>query len=502
MSEIDDLRREVSRLERQVSDARNFARETENTLTNNYKSEVQDLRRRMEYALQQHNEEESRHLQQKMTQLMQNYSNQINFNYRFFEQKISNDLLQRHQEMVSQIEQYYRKLQENIDEIVHQQLNQDKGEKRKLAQVEYHKGLFAIQNTFERAHQELFPGELDIFNKSLTQAELMINQGIYEASIATSVLVCTKIQDFNYRMDEKLDEWMKEYLNLMKEYYILRKNFEEQVLRLNGENISVDTAKYWMGDKYDDVFNIINQCEIIENSMLRYTEDRSGNITSQERYIKTGDAPTRRELNILCRDIKYKISPMLKGMSIELQSTYLCSVQRQEWAKRICDYMRENHNTGNPKYNGYGLYEEKDPRQLYCIKFIRMVQNKQRKYEVHIVPVLTNGQVENRIRLYMNFKMNDTRMQKRKEKEWIINLLKLLNIKKMSMGVGTDVNVLDGKYDENYILSFSSNSGKEELAHFEISSSNNKEFVNVLHNNRKNTINQRPRVINRERREV
>ncbi len=470
-NEIRRLRRQANELERQIAEVRESTRQREQRLQEDYRIRLNELHTSMQRALDRHNEQEVRNLQRQAEELTRNLSQQIQSNYDELEQQLTRDLLNRHRELLQQIEDYYQRMQQYIDQNIVSSLQDSDEEKTALAQKEYAAALAAFEAVSGRAHEELFPGRLDIHRRSLDQAQLMMAQNQMEASAATSVMLAVKLKDFEYQIQEKIDQWLKSYVRMEQNYTAISMRVDKEVLTIDGQHISIDTAMHWLSPEYYVVFETLGRCKDVVDGIARYTGEEAAAEDGAERYIRTGTAPKSRELEELYRILKYQIPGLLRRMRTELATAYVCSAQRREWARQIAGYMKNQHNTGAAVYDGFGSEgEDADEKNLYCMKFCQPVADgKKHHYVFYIVPVVEDGATENHIRLYMDFRQGNVEFQKKFEYRFIRNLMKTVGVKHASVGIGTTPDVLEGSADEAYILRPAESGRGEALSHLKSS---------------------------------
>lgn len=467
-NEIRRLKRHADDLERQIAQLRQEARQRENQMQRDYQNRMNELQMSMQRALDTHNERETRRLQQQMRELSQNLSQQIQNNYEALEQRLTQDLLTRHRELMREIEDYYQQMQQYIDQNITSALESSDEEKAELAQKEYAAALEIFEMVSRRAHEELFPGRLDIHRRTLDQAQLMMSQNQMEASAATSVMLAVKLKDLEYQIQEKISQWLKSYLRMAENYVVISKRVTREVLTIDGQQIPRETAMHWLNPEYYVVFETLDRCEDVVEGIGKYAVGRPVTETDVENYILTGTAPAIRELEELYRILKYQIPGILGRMKTELVTAYTCSAQRRDWAKKIAVYMKEKHNTGDAVYDGFAPEgQTEDEKNLYCIKFRQIVADERvRHYTFYIVPVVKDGVTENHVRLYMDFLQGNMEFQRKYEYKFIRNLMKTLGVKHLPVGIGIFPDVLEGGADEEYMLRPDPSGHGEVLSHY------------------------------------
>lgn len=467
-NEIRRLRRHADDLERQIAHLREEARQREAQMQRAYQARMDELQASMQRALDTNNEREVQKFQQQIQELSQNLSQQIQNNYDALEQRLTQDLLIRHRDLMREMEDYYQRMQQYIDQNITSALENSDAEKAGLAQKEYAAALEMFEVVSHRAHEELFPGRLDIHRRTLDQAQLMMSQNQMEASAATSVMLAVKLKDFEYQIREKITQWFKSYLRMSENYAVISKRVMREVLTIDGQRILRETAMHWLNPEYYVVFETLDRCENVVEGVGKYTGGRPVTDTDVENYILTGTAPTVRELEELYRMLKYQIPGLLGRMKTELATAYTCSAQRRDWAQKIAVYMKGKHNTGDALYDGFGQEgQTEDEKNLYCIRFRQTVADESvRHYTFYIVPVVKNGVTENHVRLHMDFLQGNMDFQRKYEYKFIRNLMKTIGVKQLPVGIGTTPDVLEGSVDEEYMLRPDPSGHGEILSHY------------------------------------
>lgn len=469
MSRVGQLTRQMNELQAEIAGLQRESAERDRRYQQEHQLRMNQLKRTMENALQRHNTQLVQQTQREMEELNREMLSRIERNHESLKRELTENLEARHRELLQQLEQYYQDVQKRIDTEVTEVMKEDDARKLELAQKEYHAACEQYRILTGRAHNELFPGKLMIYNGTLQQAQRMMEeQRQYEASAATSVMLKVNLKDLEYSINDKLAQWIQSYLPMEQNCQRISDRVDEEILTIDGEKISQDTAMHWTGHKYDMVFECLERVKkIIDETEYhkRLVRDDVLTVVSAEDYIKTGEAPTGRELDENTRILKYEIPQKLDDLKKELSSAYLCCAQRKVWAGKIEKYMREKHCTGTPCYNGF--YEENgqsaDERALYHMEFEKPNGNgRTDHYTIHIVPVSADGDTQNHIRVFMNFKLGTDKYQKKQEVKYIAELLRSIGEKTAYIAVGTDPAVLSGANDEEYSLQQSS-SGCGEL---------------------------------------
>lgn len=466
--QIDNLRRQLNDVQSQMARLQREAAERETRYQQEYNLRIHGLQRSMEQALAQNDAARARQLQQQMNQLRTELTENIRRNYDELKRELSQSLERRHQELMAQIQQYFEQLQNRVDTEVTDVLNQREEERRALAEREYQAALVQFQKVSGRAHEEVFPGQLSIYQGTLQQSLLMQQQNQMEASAATSVMLTVNLKDFEYRINDKLTQWLHSYLQMEQNYIAVRGQVDRELLAVDGEVLSEDTAMHWTSHKFDMIFSCLEECGRIINDMEHYREiagQEAVTAETVERYFRTGEAETARHLDELTRQLKYELPSRIREMRSELVSAYRCLGQRKAWAGKIVKFMKEKHNTGEAVYNGFGLREEPcDERGLYCLEFQASIGNgKVHHYIYHIVPVVQNGNTENHIRVYMDFMMGNTQFTQKQDHIMIKAILKSIEERSVHIGIGRSLEVLEGGNDEEYSLQPDPAGNKERL---------------------------------------
>lgn len=462
-SQMNDLQRQIARLQRE-------SEERDKQYQQEHKRRMEQLKRNMQNALQNHNTQLMRQIQNEMESLNVELMNQIKRNHDALKRELTQNLEVRHQEVLRQIEQYYQEVNERIDHEVTDIITESEERKRQLAKREYNTAFEQYRYLTNRAHNELFPGKLVIYDGTLQQAyRMMEQQKQYEASTATSVMLNVNLKDLEYQINDKLSEWLQSYLRMEQSYLKIADRVEKEILTIDGKRFNEDTVMHWTNHKYDMIFACLERVKKITEETeyhQRLVRDDVLTVVTVESYIKTGDAPKVREIDENTRILKYEIPEKLNEMKQELVSAYRCSAQRKIWAEKIQKYMLHKHNTGTPCYDGF--YEENgersDERALYRLEFEKPNGNHSMShYRFEIVPVLTDGEMQNHIRLFMDFKFGSEQYQKKQEIKYIVGILRAIGESKAYIGIGTDKMVLLGNFDEEYSLQQSTNGSGEVL---------------------------------------
>ena len=469
MSRIGQLTRQMNELQAEIARLQRESADRDTRYQQEHQLRMHQLKRTMENALQRHNTQLVQQTQQEMEALYAEMISRIEQNHESLKRELTENLEVRHRELLKQIEQYYQDVQNRIDTEVTDVMKESDIRKRELAQREYAAACEQHRVLAGRAHAELFPGRLAIYEGTLGQAQRMMEeQRQYEASAATSVMLKADLKDLEYHINEKLTRWIQSYLPMEQNYQNISDRVKTRVLTVDGKKISRDTAMHWTGHKYDTVFECLDRVQnIIEETEYhqRLVRDEVLTIASVEDYVKTGEAPTGRELDENNRVLKYELPEKLEKLEKELASAYRCSAQRKVWAEKIGNYMSEKHCTGSPCYNGFFEEDgkEADERALYRMEFEKPGGNgRKNRYTVHIVPVTENGSMQNRIRILMNFRLGTDQYQRKQEVRYIAGILHAIGEKKAYVAVGTGPDVLTGDCDEEYSLEQSA-SGSGEL---------------------------------------
>lgn len=493
MSNIRQLTREMHQLQGQIARLQRESEDRDRKYQQEHKMRMHQLKRTMENAMERHNTQLMQQTQREMDALNRELMERIQRNHEALKRELTENLEVRHQQLLNQIQQYYRDIQRRIDTEITDVMKESDEEKIRQANLEYQAAVEQYQILGRRAHEELFPGRLAVFDQTIQQAHrMMTEQRQYEASIATSIMLKVDLKDMEYSINEKLSEWLASFLRMEQSYIRISEKMEQEILLIDDRRISEDTAMHWTDHKFDMVFGCLKRVKEILDEMEIYRR-RSGEeiytAEAVEAYIKTGDAPVRRELEENTRVLSYEIPGKLQDMNKEMQSAFRCSEQRKVWAEKIAEYMEQKHNTGAPVYDGFhetpSEMEEPDPKALYCLEFEKPVGNGRYNHIIiHIVPIYEKGEVTNHIRIFMDYQYGSTSYQRTQETRMITGILKAAGEKKLFIAVGTDSEILQGNCDEEYSIQKSSDGAGELLVNHSRQKNNTVKQEGMLHERR------------------
>ncbi len=462
MSRISQLTNQVNQLQSELAVLQRESRERDRRYQQEHQMRMQELKHTMQNALERHNASQVQDIQRQMDALNAELMNRIQRNHDALKTELERNLEARHRDLLRQIQEYYDEVQARIDHEVSDAIRESDAQKEALAKQEYRAAAERFDVVRRRAHEELFPGRLAIYQGTLDHANRMLReQKQFEASTATSVMLKVNLQDFEASIDDKLAEWMRSYLRMEEAFVSQNARIEHEILTIDGERLSADTAMVWTEHRYDEAFGRIRAVQKVMEDVELYRRIERDDVISirvVESYLRQTDGeaekPDSRGLDEYTRFLKYELPGILDEMKKELASAYRCSAQRAVWAGRMKTYFAKKHNTGLPSYDGFVEADvSKKEANLYRLDFARPNGNgRMCRYVIHIVPVMVNGEVENHIRIFMDFRVGGAAYQKKQELKLIREILHAVEEKAVHIGVGTDEDVLQGSADEEYSL--------------------------------------------------
>lgn len=464
MATLSSLQRQLNELKQNEARLRREMDEQVQRINTEYKIRLSSLERGITQAINQNNAQQALRLQQQIEQLRQEQERSTRAAYDQLDRELREQIEGRQRELMEQLQAFCTQAEQRINALG-QSLTQQDAEKAALAGTEYQNALQKYQQVDQRAHAQLFPGRMQVFMNSLRQAQTMMEQQQFEASAATSVMLTVRLTDFEYEIDDKLTQWIGSFSKLRESTGKMQRKLEE-ALTVEDRHISPELAMEWLEHRYDDIFELLDRCGAVIGRVERHREQLGqAQVTNPvaERYIRTGEAESSRELSELVRTLNYELPRKITRIGEELASIWRCAGQRKAWAEAIEAYMRRKRNTGDPVRNDFretAREEHMDGR----MEFRQPMPNGQfREVVCRIVPVLHGKETENHIRFYFKGKFPNPRFQSMYMEQYIPDVMEALQVRALNIGLGGTPEVLEGGADQHYSLQKDPRTGAELL---------------------------------------
>lgn len=464
---IQGLQQQISELKREERKLRKEYEKRIRQLENETRIRMNSLRRSLEQSYEERNARQAAEYQRALDQLRRELERERLKNLRELEEQLRTNVEQRYQQLKEELEALLRRIEEDADARL-TALEGREADKARLAREHLDQAQVQLQHTSERAHQQFFPGRLQILANSLDKAREMMNQEQYEASCATSVMLKVRLLELEGAIEDRLGRWLLSFQSLSSELASVEERITAALTTREGV-LSEDAASELLEHRYNDVFSHTDRCR----SVLECVEEQRERLGAEEidtqvaeRYILSEDWESERELDELRRTLKYELPRRITQMARELASLLQCSDQRREWAKAIAEHMRRRHNTGEPVCNdfqgpppapdsanqgGWLLFHQPLPDERY------------REISFLLLPVLHGEESSNHIRIAFPGPYPNPRFKSNYMSSYIPELLRALDRQELWVGLYSDPGTMDGSTDQNYSLQSDPKTGRQVL---------------------------------------
>ena len=292
------------------------------------------------------------------------------------------------------------------------------------AQEYLRKAVAAFRGVEAKPHEKFMPKRLAIFYNSLKDGQQLYKAGLFEAASAVAVSAKTGLERLGFNIDDKADEWDRQYdLLLLKLNYLkhrVKQELDDWKQYIGQTCDDADSRKrrlieinYWSRGEYAE---IVQACNTISDVISAVEKD------GKEAYLRKTDGASTEELKKCVQDVD-SLNERLTRLGSIYKERYTASCHRAEWGEQIIDFLKDEINLiwiaelSGFREAGEETIASKDYRDYVRIQFgddsvkedtrewLRLVFNNSSgsTIYVYILPIETKQKVSNRIILHIDY---------------------------------------------------------------------------------------------------
>lgn len=423
MDEIRRLEQEIRALQAQLQRQNTEAARARQQLIDRNRQNLDSFQRDMHQAIQAHDRE----AEAEYERLLREYQNSINADVQLELAKMDAEysrLLSEVKRNEAILLQKNQELEEAIEAIRKDYSRRNAGSSQEAKNYLMNATSF-FHTIEERPHEKFTPKRLQIYFNAIRDGQQLFRAGLYEAASAVAISARSGLERLGYTIDEKLDDWEKNFdLFSRKTAYLIEKIEQaindcanlSAIEHQNETNVRkriLVELNFWCRGEF---WNITQLAKKAQKTVGDYRK------SGEDIYLKQADSPSVDDLKKSIEEIDGAIH-RLSELSPLYQARYTASCERSDWGERIIDFLTTEINldwlendTGFRvvpvdvqdakdfadyiQYQTDAGFESQDVREWLRIVF---QNSSSTRIFVYIVPVESKSSVENHIILFVDF---------------------------------------------------------------------------------------------------
>lgn len=424
MADVRTLENEIKRLQRELQDSQQEkARIINREITAN-ENKLKQLQRDISSGRRKLDENTLKEYET----LMRNYQNSMN-------REIQNKQLSmdtQYQNLLASIqlkEQEWREKTSQLNREV--EMLKKRTEQRDFNAVsEANNYFFDLGNVYKdvdkKPHKKFYPGRMRTIYNAISDGQKLVQNGLGQAAIAIFISARSGLNRLGFDVDEKLEEWMRQYTLFESKTEILKSKLDNELSDWY-KNVAQGTGELTVQDK-NDVRLSVDYWSQGEYGRLREALKKYTLVTNTvkaqgiEKYLQSDNSLDLEQLKAAIEELD-KLETDFEKLSKKCRANYAASCQRCDWGEKIIDFLENEINlrwldeesgyrpvdasmAENPVYKEYMIkqygpgYEQADTRQWLELVFKNSIGT---IVFVYIIPYESGENIENRLVLYLDY---------------------------------------------------------------------------------------------------
>lgn len=422
MDEIRRLEQEINSLQAQLRQQNSEAARARQRMIDDNKRALDNYQRDMHRALSEHDRDTQAEYERLLTRYQRSLSEDVQLELAQMDANYSR-LVQDVQRSEAALLAKNQELEQAIQAIRSDVSRRNEGSSQEAKQYILD-ATASFKGVEQKPHEKFMPKRLVVFYNAIKDGQDLFRAGLYEAAIAVVISAKAGIERLGFNIDDKVDEWDKQYELFMYKLSYLQGKIQQELTdwqKYIGETsnkpeerkIRLTEINYWSKGVFAEVFKEYKQLELIAKDIA--TKGKAA-------YLKQPDGLDTDQLKECIASID-KLEATWRTMIDLYKNRYSASCERAMWGESIIDFLMDEINLlWHEELTGFRDASEEDKVKTDFTEYVKMqfgdelvtedtrewlrivFENASENYiYIYILPVEAHSMVNNKIVLHIDY---------------------------------------------------------------------------------------------------
>ena len=289
-----------------------------------------------------------------------------------------------------------------------------------------------------KPHEKFLPNRFDIFANTLKDGRQLFRAGLFEAAAAVGVSVKSGLERLGYDIDDKVQEWEKNFDLFTQKLEALRGKINQEIseranlINKHVRNEVINDIDFWSRGEFVEVVNVAKRFREIVKACEQL---------GKEEFIKRPDSPSTDELKTFIDELD-DADKKLSGLSVIYKARYSAACERSDMGESVIDFMTTQINL--QWLESLTGFNNQDFREWLKVSFANSSGD---NIYVYIVPVESDKSVENHVILHIEYTGAENEMYSRDISK---HLSEALNVSESTVDYARDAEELKVSSNKSY----------------------------------------------------
>lgn len=422
MDEIRRLEQEINSLQAQLRQQNSEAARARQRMIDDNKRALDNYQRDMRRALIEHDRDTQAEYERLLTRYQRSLSEDVQLELAQIDANYSR-LVQDVQRSEAALLAKNQELEQAIQAIRSDVSRRNEGSSQEAKQYILD-ATASFKGVEQKPHEKFMPKRLVVFYNAIKDGQDLFRAGLYEAAIAVAISAKAGIERLGFNIDDKVDEWDKQYELFMYKLSYLQGKIQQELTdwqKYIGETSNkpeerktrLTEINYWSKGVFAEVFKEYKQLELIAKDIA--TKGKTA-------YLKQPDGLDTDQLKECIASID-KLEATWRTMIDLYKNRYSASCERAMWGESIIDFLMDEINLlWHEELTGFRDASEEDKVKTDFTEYVKIqfgdelvtedtrewlrivFENSSENYiYIYILPVEAHSMVNNKIVLHIDY---------------------------------------------------------------------------------------------------
>lgn len=422
MDEIRRLEQEINSLQAQLRQQNSEEARARQRMIDDNKRALDNYQRDMRRALSEHDRDTQAEYERLLTRYQRSLSEDVQLELAQMDANYSR-LVQDVQRSEAALLAKNQELEQAIQAIRSDVSRRNEGSSQEAKQYILD-ATASFKGVEQKPHEKFMPKRLVVFYNAIKDGQDLFRAGLYEAAIAVAISAKAGIERLGFNIDDKVDEWDKQYELFMYKLSYLQGKIQQELTdwqKYIGETSNkpeerktrLTEINYWSKGVFAEVFKEYKQLELIAKDIA--TKGKAA-------YLKQPDGLDTDQLKECIASID-KLEAIWRTMIDLYKNRYSASCERAMWGESIIDFLMDEINLlWHEELTGFRDASEEDKVKTDFTEYVKMqfgdelvtedtrewlrivFENSSENYiYIYILPVEAHSMVNNKIVLHIDY---------------------------------------------------------------------------------------------------
>lgn len=470
MDEIRRLEQEINSLQAQLRQQNSEAARARQRMIDDNKRALENYQKDMRRALSEHDWDTQAEYERLLTRYQRSLSEDVQLELAQMDANYSK-LVQDVQRSEAALLAKNQELEQAIQAIRSDVSRRNEGSSQEAKQYILD-ATASFKDVEQKPHEKFMPKRLVVFYNAIKDGQDLFRAGLYEAAIAVAISARSGIERLGFNIDDKVDEWDKQYELFMYKLNYLQGKIQQELT--DWQNYIGETSNkpeerktrlteinYWSKGVFADVFKEYKQLEQIAKDIAEKGKDA---------YLKQPDGLDTDQLKECIASID-KLEATWSAMIDLYKNRYSASCERAVWGEAIIDFLMDEINLlWHEELTGFRDASEEDKVKTDFTEYVKMqfgdelvtedtrewlrivFENSSENYiYIYILPVEAHSLVNNKIVLHIDYHGAEQEAYSRDIYQHICEAIEFTDDNTGLINYASDINAL--KFSSEKLLS-------------------------------------------------